>query len=163
MVVIIEEVHFDTRQYNHIVWEMPDELYEKLKNLGKYNAYGFCMLDKDLALLDEEDEDHKFSYKSLEVYVSGCQQPSQRMSERMKDNLFNMERMKGYIPSSCGNCLEEQSFGATATCYNCGFFDEEIAELMQGEWQKQYKDIQKYQIDKNVKIFDQDPEWLEAS
>ena len=26
----IDEVHFDTRQYNHIVWESPEELNEKL-------------------------------------------------------------------------------------------------------------------------------------
>lgn len=26
----IEKVHFDTRQYNHIVWETPSELREKL-------------------------------------------------------------------------------------------------------------------------------------
>lgn len=26
----IEKVHFDTRQYNHIVWETPEELKEKL-------------------------------------------------------------------------------------------------------------------------------------
>lgn len=28
----INDVHFDTRQYNHIVWETPDELYEKLRD-----------------------------------------------------------------------------------------------------------------------------------
>jgi len=28
----LEEVHFDTRQYNYIVWETPEELKEKLKN-----------------------------------------------------------------------------------------------------------------------------------
>jgi len=28
----INEAHFDTRQYNHIVWESEKELYEKLKN-----------------------------------------------------------------------------------------------------------------------------------
>lgn len=27
-----ETLHFDTRQYNHIVWETPEELYEKLVN-----------------------------------------------------------------------------------------------------------------------------------
>jgi nucleoside 2-deoxyribosyltransferase len=27
----LKEVHFDTRQYNHIVWETPEELKEKLK------------------------------------------------------------------------------------------------------------------------------------
>lgn len=27
----ISEVHFDTRQYNHILWESKEELYEKLK------------------------------------------------------------------------------------------------------------------------------------
>lgn len=26
------EMHFDTRQYNHIIWESSDDLYEKLKN-----------------------------------------------------------------------------------------------------------------------------------
>lgn len=26
----IDNVHFDTRQYNHIVWETPEELREKL-------------------------------------------------------------------------------------------------------------------------------------
>ena len=26
----IEKVHFDTRQYNHIVWETPEELRDKL-------------------------------------------------------------------------------------------------------------------------------------
>ena len=26
----LEEVHFDTRQYNHIVWETPDELRDQL-------------------------------------------------------------------------------------------------------------------------------------
>ena len=28
----INDVHFDTRQYNHILWETPDELYNALKN-----------------------------------------------------------------------------------------------------------------------------------
>ena len=28
----IDNAHFDTRQYNHIVWENEKELYEKLKN-----------------------------------------------------------------------------------------------------------------------------------
>jgi len=28
----INHVHFDTRQYNHIVWKTPDELYTKLKH-----------------------------------------------------------------------------------------------------------------------------------
>ncbi|WP_232369164.1 nucleoside 2-deoxyribosyltransferase [Leptospira abararensis] len=28
----IDEVHFDTRQYNHVVWESESELYEKLHN-----------------------------------------------------------------------------------------------------------------------------------
>lgn len=28
----IDDVHFDTRQYNHIVWETPEELYAKLKH-----------------------------------------------------------------------------------------------------------------------------------
>jgi nucleoside 2-deoxyribosyltransferase len=28
----IDECHFDTRQYNHITWETPEELREKLKN-----------------------------------------------------------------------------------------------------------------------------------
>ena len=26
----INDLHFDTRQYNHIVWDTPTELYEKL-------------------------------------------------------------------------------------------------------------------------------------
>ena len=29
---VLEDVHFDTRQYNHIVWETPDELRESLQN-----------------------------------------------------------------------------------------------------------------------------------
>jgi hypothetical protein len=29
---LIDQVHFDTRQYNHIVWKTPDELKEKLYN-----------------------------------------------------------------------------------------------------------------------------------
>jgi nucleoside 2-deoxyribosyltransferase len=29
---LIGNVHFDTRQFNHIVWNSPDDLYEKLKN-----------------------------------------------------------------------------------------------------------------------------------
>jgi len=29
----LDEVHFDTRQYNHIVWETPEELKEKLYQL----------------------------------------------------------------------------------------------------------------------------------
>ena len=29
---VLEKVHFDTRQYNHIVWEKPEELREKLAN-----------------------------------------------------------------------------------------------------------------------------------
>lgn len=29
---LISEVHFDTRQFNHIVWSNPQDLYEKLKN-----------------------------------------------------------------------------------------------------------------------------------
>jgi len=29
----LDDVHFDTRQYNHIVWETPDELKEKLYQL----------------------------------------------------------------------------------------------------------------------------------
>lgn len=28
----IEAAHFDTRQYNHVVWESPEELYTKLKD-----------------------------------------------------------------------------------------------------------------------------------
>ena len=28
----LEKVHFDTRQFNHIVWEDPDDLHQKLKN-----------------------------------------------------------------------------------------------------------------------------------
>ncbi len=28
----IDKLHFDTRQYNHIVWESPEELREALKN-----------------------------------------------------------------------------------------------------------------------------------
>lgn len=28
----IQDVHFDTRQYNHIVWKKPEDLYKKLKN-----------------------------------------------------------------------------------------------------------------------------------
>ena len=28
----MDDAHFDTRQYNHIVWETPAELYEKLRN-----------------------------------------------------------------------------------------------------------------------------------
>ena len=27
---VLNQVHFDTRQYNHIVWEKPEELREKL-------------------------------------------------------------------------------------------------------------------------------------
>lgn len=29
---ILEDIHFDTRQYNHIVWEKPEELREQLAN-----------------------------------------------------------------------------------------------------------------------------------
>ena len=29
---MIDKVHFDTRQFNHIVWENPDDLREKLAN-----------------------------------------------------------------------------------------------------------------------------------
>lgn len=29
---VIDHVHFDTRQFNHIVWKDPTELYEKLRN-----------------------------------------------------------------------------------------------------------------------------------
>ena len=29
---IIDNLHFDTRQYHHIVWETPDELRESLRN-----------------------------------------------------------------------------------------------------------------------------------
>lgn len=29
---LIDQVHFDTRQFNHIVWSSPEELYEKLFN-----------------------------------------------------------------------------------------------------------------------------------
>ncbi len=29
---IIKEIHFDTRQYNHIIWEKPEELREQLAN-----------------------------------------------------------------------------------------------------------------------------------
>ena len=29
---IINNLHFDTRQYHHIVWETPDELRESLRN-----------------------------------------------------------------------------------------------------------------------------------
>jgi len=28
----LEELHFDTRQYSHVVWSNPDELYSKLVN-----------------------------------------------------------------------------------------------------------------------------------
>ena len=28
----VDQVHFDTRQYNHIVWETPEELYNSLKD-----------------------------------------------------------------------------------------------------------------------------------
>ncbi|ANY77006.1 hypothetical protein BB934_01215 [Microvirga ossetica] len=29
---LIGKVHFDTRQFNHILWTTPEDLYEKLKN-----------------------------------------------------------------------------------------------------------------------------------
>lgn len=29
---LINDIHFDTRQFNHITWETPDDLAEKLKN-----------------------------------------------------------------------------------------------------------------------------------
>ena len=28
----VELMHFDTRQYNHIAWSDPDDLYKRLKN-----------------------------------------------------------------------------------------------------------------------------------
>ncbi|MHC4124718.1 MAG: nucleoside 2-deoxyribosyltransferase, partial [Planctomycetota bacterium] len=28
----VEKLHFDTRQYNHIVYDSPEDLYEKLYN-----------------------------------------------------------------------------------------------------------------------------------
>jgi hypothetical protein len=28
----VKDLHFDTRQYNHIVYKSPEELYEKLYN-----------------------------------------------------------------------------------------------------------------------------------
>jgi hypothetical protein len=40
---LINQVHFDTRQYNHIIWNTPEELREKLKNrvgavIGSYSG-----------------------------------------------------------------------------------------------------------------------------
>lgn len=44
---LIDQVHFDTRQFNHIVWSDPDDLYVKLKNrIGAVIGDGPLLADR---------------------------------------------------------------------------------------------------------------------